>query len=120
MKSRSLGIIFIAAVILPSILLAVLSIRSAGREEAYVEKQLATTLLAEVIQTAGLANTETSRLALSPFWRRMDWPRRDRMWELWTTRSQMASAIVGSPMASCQLFVGSCVVRIVDDLSYRS
>ena len=62
MKSRSLGIIFIAAVILPSILLAVLSIRSAGREEAYVEKQLATTLLAEVIQTAGLANTETSRV----------------------------------------------------------
>ena len=61
-KARSLGIIFIAAVILPSILLAVLSIRAAGREEAYVEKQLATTLLAEVIQTSGLANAEVTRV----------------------------------------------------------
>jgi signal transduction histidine kinase len=61
-KARSLGIIFIAAVILPSILLAVLSIRAAGREEAYVEKQLATTLLAEVIQTSSLANAEVNRV----------------------------------------------------------
>ncbi|MGD0725657.1 MAG: HAMP domain-containing sensor histidine kinase [Spirochaetia bacterium] len=62
MKSRSLGIIFVAAVIVPSILLAVLSIRAAGREEAFVEKQLTTTLLAEVTQTAGLASAEVGRI----------------------------------------------------------
>ena len=61
-KSRTLGIIFVAAVIVPSILLAVLSIRAAGREEAFVEKQLATTLLAEVTQTAGLANAEVGKI----------------------------------------------------------
>jgi two-component system phosphate regulon sensor histidine kinase PhoR len=61
-KSRFLGLIFIAAVIVPSILLAVLSIRAAGREEAFVEKQLATTLLAEITQTAGLANAEIGRI----------------------------------------------------------
>jgi signal transduction histidine kinase len=61
-KSRSLGIIFIAAVIVPSILLAVLSIRSAGREEAYMEKQMAATLDAEVTHTAGLAGAEVTRV----------------------------------------------------------
>ena len=61
-RSRSLGILFIAAVILPSILLAVLSIRSAGREEAWMEKQMATTLDAEVTHTAALAAAETGRL----------------------------------------------------------
>ncbi len=62
MKSRNLGLIFVAAVIVPSILLAVLSIRAAGREEAFVEKQLTTTLLAEVTQTAGLAAAEVGRI----------------------------------------------------------
>ena len=62
MKTRSLGIIFVAAVIVPSILLAVLSIRAAGREEAFVEKQFTTTLLAEVTQTAGLAAAEVGRI----------------------------------------------------------
>ena len=62
MRSRSLGIIFIAAVIVPSILLAVLSIRSAGREEAWMEKQMAATLDAEVTHTAGLAGAEVRRV----------------------------------------------------------
>ncbi len=62
MKTRSLGISFIAAVIVPSILLAVLSIRSAGREEAWLEKQVATTLDAEVTHAAGLADTEVGRV----------------------------------------------------------
>jgi len=61
-RSRSLGIIFIAAVIVPSILLAVLSIRSAGREEAWMEKQMAATLDAEVTHAAGLAGTEVGRV----------------------------------------------------------
>ena len=63
MKSRSIGFIFVAAVIVPSVLLAVLSIRAAGREEAFIEKQLAATLLAEVTQTAGLARRTTTRIA---------------------------------------------------------
>jgi signal transduction histidine kinase len=63
MRARSLGIIFVAAVIVPSILLAVLSIRAAGREEAFVEKQLATTLLAEVTHVADLAASEAARVA---------------------------------------------------------
>ncbi len=63
MKTRSLGIIFVAAVIVPSILLAVLSIRSAGREEAWAEKELETTLLAEVTHVAGLAAAETAKVA---------------------------------------------------------
>ncbi|HVO38175.1 MAG TPA: HAMP domain-containing sensor histidine kinase [Spirochaetia bacterium] len=63
MKARYLGIIFVAAVIVPSILLAVLSIRAAGREEAFVEKQLATTLQAEVTHTAGLVTAQTTGIA---------------------------------------------------------
>ncbi|MGO9410762.1 MAG: sensor histidine kinase, partial [Spirochaetia bacterium] len=62
-KARYLGIIFVAAVLVPSVFLSVLSIRSAGREEAYVEKQLATTLLAEVTHTASLVNAGVDRLA---------------------------------------------------------
>ncbi len=63
LKSQYLGVIFIFAVIVPSILLAVLSIRAAGREEAYVEKQLQTALLAEVIHTATLADAEVKEMA---------------------------------------------------------
>jgi signal transduction histidine kinase len=62
-KARYLAILFIAAVLVPSVLLSVLSIRSAGREEAYVEKQLATTLLAEVTHTASLVSTGVGALA---------------------------------------------------------
>ena len=57
-KSRSLGLIFIAAVILPSSLLGLLSIRSTGREEAFIEKDRATTLDGEVTHAVDLANAE--------------------------------------------------------------
>ncbi|HTP60309.1 MAG TPA: hypothetical protein VMM82_15410, partial [Spirochaetia bacterium] len=63
MKARYLAVIFVAAVLVPSVLLSVLSIRSAGREEAYVEKQLATTLLAEVTHTASLVSSGVDALA---------------------------------------------------------
>ena len=63
MKSRSLGIIFVAAVIVPSILLAVLAIRSAGREEAFIERQLASALDADVTHTAALALSEVNAVA---------------------------------------------------------
>jgi signal transduction histidine kinase len=62
-KARYLAIIFTAAVLVPSVLLSVLSIRSAGREEAYVEKQLATTLLAEVTHTASLVSSGVGSIA---------------------------------------------------------
>ncbi len=58
MRSRSLGIVFVAAVIVPSILLAVLAVRSAGREEAFIERQLAAALDADVTHTAALALSE--------------------------------------------------------------
>jgi len=61
-KARSLGISFIAAVIVPSILLAVLSIRSAGREEAWRERQVTTALESEVTSAAGLADAEVGRV----------------------------------------------------------
>ncbi len=61
-RSRSLGIVFIAAVIVPSILLAVLAIRAAGREEAFIERQLAATLGADVTHTAALALSEVNRV----------------------------------------------------------
>ena len=61
-RSRSLGIIFVAAVIVPSILLAVLAIRAAGREEAFIERQLAATLGADVTHTAALALSEVDRV----------------------------------------------------------
>ena len=63
MKARYLGIIFIAAVLVPSILLSVLSIRSAGREEAYVEKQLTATLLAEVTHAVSQVTTAAAAVA---------------------------------------------------------
>jgi signal transduction histidine kinase len=61
-KSRSLGVIFFAAVIVPSSLLGVLSIRSAGREEAYIERDRATTMDGEVAHVADLANAEVERV----------------------------------------------------------
>jgi len=43
-----LGIFFIIAVLLPSILLSIIAIRSLSREEAFIEKRMHDTLLAEV------------------------------------------------------------------------
>jgi hypothetical protein len=68
------------------------------------------------VQGAGQAGVRVSGWGLRPFWRRREEPRSDRTWELCTSRSQMASAIVGSPRASCQLFVGSCEVMMVEVL----
>ena len=63
MKARYLGIVFVAAVLVPSVILSVISIRSADREEAYVEKQLTTTLLAEVAHTAALASSRVTGIS---------------------------------------------------------
>lgn len=53
-------------------------------------------------------------LESSPFFLRIDGPLSHSTWALWTRRSQMASAIVGSASASCQLFGGICEVITVE------
>jgi len=60
--SRYLGVIFIAAVLVPSVLLAVISLRAAGREEAYAEMQLSRTLLAEDDLIVGKVNSEAEKI----------------------------------------------------------
>ncbi|MDP2922142.1 MAG: HAMP domain-containing sensor histidine kinase [Candidatus Omnitrophota bacterium] len=57
-KPHFLGIFFILAVILPSIILSLIAVRSINREEAYVEKQLERSLLAEVVHVSSLANAQ--------------------------------------------------------------
>jgi hypothetical protein len=49
-----------------------------------------------------------------PVVRRIDSPRSSRRWAWWSSRSQMASARVGSPRLSCQSVIGSWLVRIVE------
>lgn len=45
------GIIFIAAMVIPGLILSIIAIRAAKHEEAFVEKQLQTTYAAELTQT---------------------------------------------------------------------
>ena len=45
---------------------------------------------------------------------RIDGPLSSMRCAAWIKRSQMASASVGSPMASCQALTGSCVARSVE------
>jgi len=58
---KPLGWLFALAVILPSALLAGLAVRAIRREEAYIEKQLATGLGAEVLQLAASVGEELRR-----------------------------------------------------------
>ncbi|OQX79440.1 MAG: hypothetical protein B6D56_07080 [Candidatus Omnitrophica bacterium 4484_70.1] len=55
-KSPHLGIFFIIAVIIPSIILSLIAVRAINHEEAYIEKRLEGTLMAEVIQVVSLVN----------------------------------------------------------------
>ncbi|MBM3294416.1 MAG: HAMP domain-containing histidine kinase [Candidatus Aminicenantes bacterium] len=54
--STRLKVLFIGAVILPAAFLSVLAARAINREEAYVEKQTAQTLSAELVHVVGLVN----------------------------------------------------------------
>jgi hypothetical protein len=56
----------------------------------------------------------------SPFTFLIDGPFSESTCALWTRRSQMASATVGSASISCQLFVGTWLVTTVERWSYRS
>jgi signal transduction histidine kinase len=62
LKLPYLGIFFIIAVLIPSIILSFLALSSIKREEAYIEKQLRGSLLAEVIHVASLVNAEVKRI----------------------------------------------------------
>ena len=56
----------------------------------------------------------------SPFVFLIDGPLSDSTCALWTSRSQIASATVGSASISCQVFVGTWLVTTVERWSYRS
>jgi len=56
--TTKLKALFVGAVILPAAFLSVLSVRAINREEAYVEKQYAQTLSAELVHVVGLVNAE--------------------------------------------------------------
>jgi signal transduction histidine kinase len=56
--TRYLAIIFIAVVIVPAVVLSLLAIRAISHEEAYIEKQLEGTLLAEVTHATAVVKTE--------------------------------------------------------------
>lgn len=57
-----LGILFILAVVVPSIALVFIAVRAAGREEAYIEKSLENTLQAEVTHLVSLVKGELANI----------------------------------------------------------
>ena len=57
-----LGILFILAVVVPSIALVFIAVRAAGREEAYIEKSLENTLRAEVTHLVSLVKGELANI----------------------------------------------------------
>lgn len=59
---KRLSWLFALAVLVPGIVLAVIAVRSINREEAYIEKQLEATLLAEVTYLVSLVQTELGRI----------------------------------------------------------
>jgi signal transduction histidine kinase len=60
-KAPVLGILFVLAVLLPSVILAVIAMRAASSEEAYIERQWKTAVLTEVTHAVSvLSNTITS------------------------------------------------------------
>ncbi len=58
MKRRSLGLLFIGAVIVPSILLTFFAVRAVSHERAYIEQQLETALAAEAEAAVGRLGAE--------------------------------------------------------------
>ena len=55
-----------------------------------------------------------SAYAPPPCFLRIESPFMSMRWALWTRRSRIPSATVGSPTCSCQRATGSCEVRIID------
>jgi signal transduction histidine kinase len=51
-RIRRIGLLFFAVVLIPAATLSLIAIRAAGREEAYIEKQLESTLRAELMLVA--------------------------------------------------------------------
>ena len=59
---RYLGIVFIAVVIAPAIVLSLVALRAISHEEAYIEKQIEGTLSAEVAHVSGVITTELNTI----------------------------------------------------------
>jgi signal transduction histidine kinase len=55
---KYIGIVFMAAIIVPAVILSLLAIRAISHEEAYIEKQLEGTLTADVTHVASVVATE--------------------------------------------------------------
>jgi hypothetical protein len=51
-RIRRIGLLFFAVVLIPAVTLSLIAIRAAGREEAYIERQLESTLRAELLIVA--------------------------------------------------------------------
>jgi len=92
--SKRLGWIFGLVVLVPGVLLAVIAVRSIDREEAYIEKQLEGTLLAEVVYLVSVVETELGRIETEA----ADSAPLDPLSDPETSLSQwrVASALVGS------------------------
>jgi signal transduction histidine kinase len=60
--TRYFAVLFIAVVIVPAVVLGLLAIRAISHEEAYIEKQMEGTLLAEVTHATVLVKTELARI----------------------------------------------------------
>ncbi|MCX6558928.1 MAG: HAMP domain-containing sensor histidine kinase [Candidatus Aminicenantes bacterium] len=60
--SRHLRLVFVVAVLVPCAVLAVLSVRSLGREEAFLEKRLAQSLDAELTYAVALVRENLGRI----------------------------------------------------------
>jgi signal transduction histidine kinase len=90
---KRLGWLFALAVILPSGLLAALAVRAIRREEAFIEKQLAAGLGAEVLQLASSVSGELRRAEEELTGGAPPAPQAPGSWAAWSRRS----ALVGVP-----------------------
>ncbi len=91
--NRRLGWLFALAVILPSALLAALAVRAIRREEAFIEKQLATGLGAEVLQLSASVGEELRRVQEELARGAPSAPQTPGSWAAWSKDS----ALVGVP-----------------------
>ena len=65
-------------------------------------------------RSAGVSPRLPPCYAPPPRFLRIESPFISMRWALWTRRSRIPSATVGSPICSCQRATGSCEVRIID------
>ena len=66
------------------------------------------------LSTGETRRRQPAAYAPPPRFLRIESPLISMRWALWTRRSRIPSATVGSPTCSCQRATGSCEVRIMD------